>query len=281
MSPRSLPFLSRPLAAAILSACMLSAVAADAQSPKLDVIYVPTPAAVVEKMLEMAQVRADDYLIDLGSGDGRIPVAAARKHGARGFGVDIDPERVKEAQANAEKAGVADKVEFRVQNLFDTKIGDATVLSLYLLTRLNLDLRPRILSELKPGTRVVSHAFDMGDWKADRHEAVDGRDVYLWIVPAQVDGRWTLTPANGRPVELGLTQRYQTVQGSATIDGRQAKLEDVILRGDQLSFVLDTGEGRRQFTGRVDGTAITPAEPTGAAVGGVQPATGWRAAKAS
>jgi predicted O-methyltransferase YrrM len=166
MSPRSLPFLSRPLAAAILSACMLSAVAADAQSPKLDVIYVPTPAAVVDKMLEMAQVRGDDYLIDLGSGDGRIPVAAARKHGARGFGVDIDPDRVKEAQANAEKAGVADKVEFRVQNLFDTKIGDATVLSLYLLTRLNLDLRPRILSELRPGTRVVSHAF--------RHGRVEG-----------------------------------------------------------------------------------------------------------
>jgi hypothetical protein len=275
----SVSSLSRPFAAAAIG-CFLLSGAALAQKPKLDVIYLPTPEPVVDKMLEMAQVRGSDYLIDLGSGDGRIPIMAAKKHGARGFGVDIDPERVKEAKENAEKEGVSDKVEFRVQNLFDTKIGDATVLSLYLLTRLNLELRPRILSELKPGTRVVSHAFDMGDWTPDRHETVEGRNAYLWIVPAKVDGRWTLSQG-GRSFDLDLTQKYQAVEGTATVNGRQAKLEDVRLRGDEISFILDTGEGRRQFSGRVDGNTIEPVGSAGSAAGGVERATGWRASKAS
>ena len=280
MSQLSVVSLSRPFAAAVLACFMLSG-QAPAPKPKLDVIYLPTPEAVVEKMLEMAQVRSSDYLIDLGSGDGRIPIAAAKTYGARGFGVDIDPERVTEAKENAEKAGVSDKVDFRVQNLFDTKIGDATVLSLYLLTRLNLELRPRILSELKPGTRVVSHAFDMGDWKPDRHEVVEGRNAYLWIVPAKVDGRWTVNQGDGKRFDLTLTQKYQEVEGTATVNGRQVKLEDVNLRGDQISFVIDTGEGRTQFSGRVTGETIAPAEATGSAAGGVRRAADWRASKSS
>lgn len=151
--------------------------------PNLDVPYVPTPQEVVDKMLMLAQVREGDYLIDLGCGDGRIPVTAAQRFNIRTYGVDIDPKRIAEAKANAHENGVSDKVVFEVKNLFDTKIAEATVLTLYLLPRINLELRPRILSELKPGTRVVSHAFDMGDWKPDRSEQVNGGNVYLWTVP--------------------------------------------------------------------------------------------------
>ncbi len=156
----------RSIVASFLAAWCLLPPPAAAQEvlnrPHLDVIYVPTPNDVVERMLSMAQVRSDDYVIDLGSGDGRVLVAAAKNHGARGFGVDIDPERVKEARQNAQTAGVADRVEFRQQNLFETPIRDATVLTMYLMPDVNLKLRPRILSELRPGARVVSHDFDMG-----------------------------------------------------------------------------------------------------------------------
>ena len=149
----------------------------------LDVPYVPTPQSVVDKMLDIAKVTGEDYLIDLGSGDGRIPIAAAKRFGAKGIGVDIDGARVQEARANAVNARVADKVEFKKQDLFETDLSQATVLTMYLLPRVNLQLRPRILNQLKPGTRVVSHSFDMGDWKPDQKIKVDGRTIYLWIVP--------------------------------------------------------------------------------------------------
>ncbi len=178
---------SRSIVASLVAASWLMPPLAAAQEvlnrPHLDVIYVPTPNNVVQRMLEMAQVRSDDYVIDLGSGDGRVLVAAAKTHGARGFGVDIDPERVKEARQNAQTAGVADRVEFRQQNLFETPVREATVLTMYLMPDINLKLRPRILSELRPGTRVVSHDFDMGDWKPEKELDVDGRKVYFWTIP--------------------------------------------------------------------------------------------------
>lgn len=149
----------------------------------LDVPYVPTPQSVVDKMLDIAKVTGEDYLIDLGSGDGRIPIAAAKRFGTKGLGVEIDPARVHEAKVNAVNARVKDKVEFRKQDLFETDLSQATVLTMYLLPRVNLQLRPRILNTLKPGTRVVSHSFDMGDWKPDQKITVDGRKIYLWIVP--------------------------------------------------------------------------------------------------
>jgi SAM-dependent methyltransferase len=147
-----------------------------------DVIYVPTPRAVVEEMLRLADVQSDDLVYDLGSGDGRIVIAAARDRGARGIGIDIDPRRVREATENAKIAGVSDRVEFRQQDLFETDFSDATVITLYLLPDLNLKLRPKIL-QLKPGTRVVSHSFDMGDWKPEQVVEVDGRTIYYWTVP--------------------------------------------------------------------------------------------------
>src|SRR6476620_7007982 len=157
--------------------------------------YVPTPQVVVDRMLQMAKVTPQDYLIDLGSGDGRIVVTAAKKYGARGFGVDLNPTRISEANENARQAGVVNKVAFYQRDLYETDLSEATVITMYLLPRVNLELRPRIL-DLKPGTRVVSHDFSMGDWKPELHEELEAKDkyggsggrsdIYLWIVPAKV-----------------------------------------------------------------------------------------------
>lgn len=150
-----------------------------------DVIFVPTPPAVVDAMLEMAEVRDGDVLYDLGSGDGRIPIAAARKYKMRAVGIDIDPRRIAEARANAAAAGVTDRVTFRQEDLFKADFSRATVVTLYLLDSLNEKLRPRLLSELRPGTRIVSHAFRMGDWKSEKSRQVDGNMIYFWTVPAR------------------------------------------------------------------------------------------------
>ena len=150
-----------------------------------DVIYVPTPQEVVDAMLVLAEVSADDVVYDLGSGDGRTPITAARTYGARGVGIDIDPERVKEANENLRTADVADKVRFLNQDLFTSDISEATVVTLYLLPSLNLKLIPKLNAELRPGTRVVSHAFDMGEIQPDQTQNVNGRTIYLWTVPIQ------------------------------------------------------------------------------------------------
>jgi len=161
-------------------------VATPQQERQPDVPYVPTPQPVVDAMLQMAQVNSNDILYDLGSGDGRIPITAAQKFKTRGVGVDISSQRIKEANANAQKARVTDRVEFRQQDLFETDLRNATVVTLYLLPEINLKLRPKLLKELKPGTRIVSHAFDMGNWKPQRVQEVDGKTIYLWVVPKQV-----------------------------------------------------------------------------------------------
>lgn len=150
-----------------------------------DVVYVPTPQRVVEDMLRLAGVKEGDVLYDLGSGDGRIPVTAARRYGVRAVGIDIDPDRVREARRNARQHGVTKLVRFRRQDLFVTDLREATVVTLYLLPELNLKLRPRLLQQLRPGTRVVSHQFDMGDWKPDKTLASGSATLYLWIIPAR------------------------------------------------------------------------------------------------
>jgi ribosomal protein L11 methylase PrmA len=167
----------------LLSALFLAAALFVPPALARDVPFVPTPEAVVAKMLEVAKVGPKDVVYDLGSGDGRIVIAAAKKHGARGVGIDIDPERVKEARANAKKAGVANKVEFRQEDLFKADFSEATVVTMYLLTGVNMQLRPKLLQELKPGTRIVSHAFDMGDWKPAATYKVGTSTVYYWVVP--------------------------------------------------------------------------------------------------
>jgi len=157
---------------------------APAQEPKRapDVPYVPTPNEVVESMLKLAGVTKSDVVYDLGCGDGRIVITAAKQYGAHGVGVDINPERIQEARANAKQAGVEDMVKFVEGDLFKADIHDATVVTLYLLPRINLQLRPKLMSDLKPGTRVVSHAFDMGDWRPEKTDTVGGRNVYFWTI---------------------------------------------------------------------------------------------------
>jgi ribosomal protein L11 methylase PrmA len=167
----------------LLLAAVLFAASAAAQDRHPDVIFVPTPQEVVEDMLRLVDVKKGDVLYDLGSGDGRIPVTAAKKYGVRAVGIDIDPYRIKEANDNARKAGVARLVEFRNEDLFQTNFREATVITLYLLPDLNVKLRPRLLAELKPGTRIVSHQFDMGDWQPDKKLESNGRTIYFWTIP--------------------------------------------------------------------------------------------------
>lgn len=171
------------LAAALLLAVVARAAAAQTAPPALDVPYVPTPQPVVDAMLRLAGVKRGDVLYDLGSGDGRIVITAAKRYGVRGTGIDIDPDRIREANAKARAAGVAKLVRFVNQDLFQVAYGDATVVTLYLLPRINLQLKPKLLEELRPGTRIVSHGFDMGDWKPDRVVEIGSSTLYLWTVP--------------------------------------------------------------------------------------------------
>ena len=175
------------LAFALLFASASAPPQAATQAP--DVIFVPTPQEVVDKMLELAKVGKADVLYDLGSGDGRIPVTAAKRFGIRAYGIDIDPQRIAEANENARRNGVSQLVQFRQEDLFKTDFSDATVVTLYLLPDLNVKLRPRLLAELKPGTRIVSHQFDMGKWKPERTVELSGRTIYLWTIPERQSPR--------------------------------------------------------------------------------------------
>ncbi len=234
--------------------------------------YVPTPQEVVERMLDMGKVGPHDYLIDLGSGDGRIVVTAAKQHGTRGFGVDLNPQRIKEANDNARKAGVADKVAFYQRDLFETDLTQATVITMYLLPQVNLMLRPRLL-ELKPGTRIVSHDFSMQDWQPDQHVEMSApdkyggsggvSDIYLWTVPAKVGGawRWQLPLRSGAVTyELEAQQRYQSLTGSVRVGGRAVPLESARVSGERidLAFTADVGGSRvhHVLSGKVSGGEI-------------------------
>ena len=249
---------------------LVAAIAASAAEPSVP--YVPTPPEVVERMLEMAKVGPQDYLIDLGSGDGRIVVTAARKFGARGFGVDLNPVRIRESIENAAKAGVSDRVAFYQRDLFETDLSDATVITMYLLPRVNIELRPRLL-ELKPGTRLVSHDFSMDDWKPDAYVDMEVKEkygsapgsssIYFWVVPARVAGtwRWQLTVGDGsRIYELMFGQKFQTISGTVRVGGRSVKLENAGLRGDRISFSFSAEVSgspvKHEFSGRVAGNAI-------------------------
>jgi len=256
---------ARLFAAALVAASPL----ASAQKGAGDVVYVPTPQMVVDTMMRMAQVGPGDYLIDLGSGDGRVVVSAANR-GARALGVDLDRYLLGVANEAAKREGVADRATFREQNLFETDLAGATVITTYLLPEMNVKLRPKILA-LKPGTRVVAHDYHMGEWLPDQRETLEVPEkkvglegvsyVYLWHVPAQVAGRWrTEIPVAGRlvPFEFELEQRFQVVTGrAAAIASRPTRLQTPRLRSDALSFTVELGPGRPpvryEFQGRVDG----------------------------
>jgi SAM-dependent methyltransferase len=226
-----------------------------------DVIWVPTPQALVERMLDMAKLTSKDIHYDLGSGDGRTVIAAA-KRGAQAVGVEYNADMVALSERAAAKEGVTGKARFIQGDIFQTDFSQATVLTLYLLPSLNVKLRPIIL-KMKPGTRVVSHAFTMDDWEADQTDSVEGRTAYLWIVPAPVEGtwKWAVSGSGPRDYELLLRQQYQKVEGVVRLDEKSGQLRDVKLDGDRISFAVveptsGTNTIRREFTGRVNGNTI-------------------------
>jgi SAM-dependent methyltransferase len=224
-----------------------------------DVIWIPTPQALADKMLNLAKVTPQDYVIDLGSGDGRIVITAA-KRGARAHGIEYNPDMVALSKRNAAREGVADKATFEKADLFESDFSKATVITMFLLTDINLRLRPAILN-LKPGTRIVSNSFDMGDWTADQTVAVTAEEgcdsfctAYFWIVPAKVEGRWKLPQG-----ELVLKQSYQMISGDLNAGTGRISVSDGRLSGDQISFKI----GDAQYTGRVIGIAMEGTVTTG------------------
>jgi precorrin-6B methylase 2 len=219
-----------------------------------DVIWVPTPPELITEMLKMAKLTPNDYLVDLGSGDGRIVMAAA-KLGARALGVEYNPEMVELSRRNALKEGVSQKASFIQADIFQTDFSKATVLTMYLLPSLNMKLRPTILS-MKPGTRVVSHAFSMEDWEADQTASFESRTAYFWIVPAKVEGVWTWKTPEGN-AELTLKQTFQKIGGTLAVDGKVLPLNNARLEGDRISFaVAESNPVVREYSGRVSGDAI-------------------------
>lgn len=247
--------------------------AAGAWPAEPSVPYVPTPQEVVERMLQIAKVGPADYLIDLGSGDGRIVITAAKKHGARGFGVDLNPVRITEAEENARKAGVVDKVAFYQRDLFETDLSQATVITMYLLPRVNLELRPKLL-ELKPGTRIVSHDFSMNDWTPDVKVTMDIKDkyagaggdsdVYFWVVPARTAGRWQWqlkVSGKTQRYDVVLEQKFQMISGTARVGRRSVRLQNARLSGDRISFSftadINGAALKHDFSGRVEADSIS------------------------
>ncbi|MBI2960936.1 MAG: class I SAM-dependent methyltransferase [Betaproteobacteria bacterium] len=239
-----------------------------------DVIWVPTPLEVVDKMLTMTQTTANDFVVDLGSGDGRTVIQAAKKYGARALGIEYNPDMVTVSSRAAQKEGVADKVKFMKADIFETDFTQATVITLYLLPDLNLKLRPKIL-DMKPGTRVASHQFTMGDWQPDETAHLDNRQALFWIVPAKVGGTWRLRGDGvAQDTEMTIKQTFQLIQGNLKSNTRELPLTATNLRGSQISFSTYEGSVRRDYSGRVSDNVM---EGTVRSGGG--PEGKWRATR--
>ena len=261
------PSIAPPAAAAATTTPAATAPVSTAPVP--DVVFVPTPFRVVDVMLAVARVQPGDVLFDLGSGDGRIVIAAAKRFGVKATGIDIDPVRIKESRENADTAGVTRLVEFREADLFTTDLRSASVVTLYLLPRLNVRLRPKLFAELRPGSRIVSHSFDMGDWKPDSTLSAGPSAVYYWVMPANVAGRWAVTASvggNERRHDIGISQTYQELVITAASGG---PVSGAAIRGDSIRFVL----GNATFRGRVSGDSMNGAVSAGGASGT------WRASR--
>jgi hypothetical protein len=223
-----------------------------------DVIWVPTPDELVNKMLTMAKVTPKDYVVDLGAGDGKIAIAAGKKFGATATGIEYNPDMAKLAQCYVQAEGVSDKVKIVQGDIFKEDFSKATVVTMYLLPELNLRLRP-ILLAMKPGTRVTSHQFSMGDWEADETAEIEHRSAYLWIVPAAVEGQWTFREDGGKTsFSAAITQKFQRLSGEAGMGGNRNPLVGATLRGEEIRFAFNDDKGQtRTLTGTVRGNEIT------------------------
>ena len=225
--------------------------------PGKDVIWVPTPDELVTRMLQLGGVTKDDYVIDLGAGDGKIVIAAARQFGARGHGIEYNPDMVALAQRRAQEAGVADRARFEKADIFESDFSKADVITMYLLPTLNLKLRPTLM-KLKPGTRLVTHAFTMGGWQPDEQSRAGGASAYLWLVPANVSGEWQLAfPQGGRAQSLSMTvdrQRFQFPEGTVQLGAAETSLRDARVIGERVRFAFTGSDGvLRTFEGKVSG----------------------------
>jgi SAM-dependent methyltransferase len=252
------------ITAAVICLALLGTIEPTSSARAPDVHFIATPQYVVNEMLELAGTNQTDVVYDLGCGDGRFVITAAKNFGARGVGIDIDPERIREGRLNARKAGVNDRVTFHEQDLFATDISPATIVALYLLPELNLSLRPRLFKQLKPGTRIVSHDFDMGDWKPDVVEQLGESTYYYWVLPADVKGRWNISaPALGKDGEytVEVVQNFQEIQATLLTKQDNASISQAKIKGDTVSFFLGKGLGRNKtgmfFKGRVTGNTIS------------------------
>lgn len=251
---------------ALLCAFAAGAVAQEKEIERTGGPYVPTPQIVVDQMLRLGNVGPKDFVLDLGSGDGVIVLTAATQMKASGFGVDIDAALVQKSNSDAKRLGVADRASFAVQDVFKADLSRASVITLYLLPAMMMNLRPKILAEAKPGTRVVSHDYHFDDWYSDdqitfdvpEKEKITGvpkATIHLWIVPARVNGKWQVQIEGGEQYEISLRQKYQNVSGAEPA-GRNAKLTFVSLRGEEIRFSIAEKGGRRSFSGTAQGDAM-------------------------
>ena len=262
---------AQPLLAAAIASLLALSTAADAKTradcerdykPQVgqagkDVVWVPTPDELVNKMLTMAKVTPKDFVVDLGAGDGKIAIAAAKRFGATALGIEYNPDMARLAQCYVQAEGVADKVKIIQGDIFKEDFSKATVVTMYLLPELNIRLRPTILA-MKPGTRVTSHQFTMGDWEPDETAEIDYRSAYLWIVPAKVEGNWSFRDEAGKTAfTVALTQKYQKISGEAGMGGNKNPLVGATLRGEEIRFAFNDDKGQtRTLTGTVRGNEI-------------------------
>ena len=222
-----------------------------------DVIWIPTSPELVTRMLNMAKVSSQDIVYDLGAGDGIIAITAAKQFGARAYGIEYNPQMALHAQNNVRAAGVADKVSIRQGDIFEEKFDEATVVTMYLLPHLNLKLRPTLL-KMKPGTRIVSHAFDMNEWEADEKVSQEYAHAFMWVVPSPVEGTWTLQEVDSKAqVQLDIQQSFQRIGGSITERGRKTPLLGAQLRGDKIAFqYMGADQQLRSVTAQVNGNKM-------------------------
>lgn len=265
---------ARAVAAMLLCASVSGAPAA---TPDIPVPYIPSTEVAVEEMLRLAAVRAEDLVVDLGSGDGRIVIAAARYFGARGLGVEIDPKLVAVANENARAAGVAERVRFIAQDALKADVSQATVVTMYLLSPLIERLKPKLLAELRPGARIVAHDFGFRDWQPDRQVTIS-KTLMLYVVPAPVSGKWRLAaelPDGHRSFEFELKQQFQRISGGARVPGGFLPFFEAALEGDRIRFVIVDNGRSHHFEGRVQGVVMTGTVRSG--VGTAQTENAWRA----